>query len=106
MVEVTLLAHASPYNLGGVGEGVGNAIDAGEGEAGVAGEVFHEYDAHLIVADGGEIPLAVLFVQQFSRFGTVVKGFERDVFGDGGHQAVGVTFVVKVGVLVLRCPDV
>lgn len=106
MVEVALLTHAHPDHFGGVGEGVGDAIDAGESETSVAGEVFHEYDANLIVADGGEIPLTVFLAQQFSRFGTVVKRLERQVFGDGGHQAVGVAFVMENGVLVLWGPYV
>lgn len=76
MVEVALLAHALPDHLGGVGEAVGDTIDTRKCETGVAGEVFHEYNANLVVADGGEIPLAVFLEQQFFRFGTVVKRLE------------------------------
>ena len=106
MVEVALLAHTHPNHLGGVGEAVGDTIDTREGETSVTGEIFHEYDADLIVADGGEIPLAVFLEQKFFRFGTVAKRFERQVFGDGRHQAVGVAFIMEIGVLILWCPYV
>ena len=85
---------------------MGYTIDSGEGKASVAWEIFHKDEANLIVSDGSEIALAVFFEQQFPRFRTVVKRLERQVFGNGGHQAIGVTLIVIGGMIVLRCPYV
>ncbi len=85
---------------------MGYTIDSGEGETSVTREIFHEDEAYLIVSDGSEIALAVFFEQQFPRFRTVVKRLERQVFGNGGHQAIGVTLIVIGGMIVLRCPYV
>ena len=51
IVEIAFAAHADPYNLSGVGERERYVIDAGEGEASVAGKVFHEDEAHLVVGE-------------------------------------------------------
>ena len=76
IIEIAFTAHADPYDLSGVGERERYVIDAGEGEASVAGEVFHEDEAHLIVSDGSVIAVPVYFELQFPRFRTVVKRLE------------------------------
>lgn len=105
MVEVALAARTYPDHLCGVGEVVGNPIDARKGEACVAGKVFHEDDAHLIGGNERVIS-SLLFFDDESSCLRAVGGFWRQVLGDGGHQAVGISVVVVGGVMVLRCPYV
>lgn len=105
VVEVALAARTYPDHPCGVGEVVGNPIDARKGEACVAGKVFHENDAHLIAGNEREIS-SLLFFDDESACLRAVGGFGRQVLGDGGHQAVGITVVVVGGVMVLRCPNI
>ena len=99
VVEVTLAAGTYPDDLCGVGEVVGHPIDARKGEAGVAGKVFHEDDAHLVAGNEREIS-SLLFFDDEPACLRAVGGFWRQVLGDGGHQAVGITVVVVGGVMV------
>ena len=62
VVEIALAAHAGPDHSCTVGKGIGDTVDASEGEAGVAGEVFHKDKAHLIIKDGSRIGFP-LFLQ-------------------------------------------
>lgn len=105
IVDVALVCGTNPNHFGGVRQLRAETVDAEEDEGGVE-KVFHEDDAHLLLAKivkvGLFLALSDGFFHCFCEF-IVVCGCP--VFCDGGHETVWVAVVMIVGIMILRRPD-
>lgn len=106
IVEVALVGCANPYNLGSIRQKKVGAIDPKEDKSGVD-EVFHKDDAHLVLSNEVIVGFSLSLTDHLFQFFCIFTLHSHwcPVFGDGGHEAVGIAVVMVNGVVVLRRPD-
>ena len=90
--------------MGGVALSEVCAVDAEEDKCGVA-QTAHEGDAQFVGAHDGEEEIFVLLADECLLRHIADESVGCPVFGDGRKEAVGVSFVVPVWMMVLRTPD-
>ena len=99
VAKVTFVCHPFKYNLGGVGTGKRETVDANESIS-LAIEVFHEGDAYVVQSPAGIVMFGIHHSHKHR-----VTIFRLPPLGDGGHKTVFRPFVMPMWVMIFGSPE-